>query len=289
MPNGMRVRKIVRVANVRGRATLLASDSSGGDVEGLSDGRFPSELERLYEVWGDFIAWGSGVNPGDDVTFTPSDLGAPSPRPRQIFAIGLNYRAHADESGYETPSSPTVFTKFQSSLTGPVGTVNLPEGGNTDWEAELVVIVGKTSKDVDEADSWAHVAGLTLGQDLSERRLQQSGPAPQFSLGKSLPGFAPTGPWVATADEFSDRDAIALGCSVNGEVRQDGSTRDLVFAVPALLSILSRTVTLFPGDLIFTGTPAGVGVGMSPPKFLTAGDELVTWGEGLGTLVQRFA
>ncbi len=208
------------------------------------------------------------------------------PTPRQIFAIGLNYRDHADESGFTVPEAPTVFTKFVSSVTGPNTTVTLPADGNTDWEVELVAVVGRTAHDVSEAEAWSHVAGLTVGQDLSERKAQFVGPVPQFSLGKSFPGFSPTGPWVVTLDEVDDPADLELGCAINGEQMQLGRTRDLVFSVPSLIAKLSAIVTLLPGDLIFTGTPAGVGVGRDPKVFLQPGDTLVSWVDGIGTLTQ---
>ncbi|MFF7186668.1 fumarylacetoacetate hydrolase family protein [Streptomyces sp. NPDC008222] len=182
-----------------------------------------------------------------------------------------------------------VFTKFVTALTGPVTEVTLPPGGHTDWEVELVVVLGKEGRHVSEADAWSHVAGLTVGQDISERVLQMDGPAPQFSLGKSYPGFAPTGPWLVTPDEFDDPDDLELTCAVNGEEMQRGRSRQLVFSVPALIARLSGVLPLFPGDLIFTGTPAGVGLGRTPQRWLTAGDELVSSIEGIGELRQRFS
>ena len=147
-----------------------------------------------------------------------SQLGSPSPAPRQIFAIGLNYSAHAKESGFEEPDQlPPVFTKFVSSLSGPDTQVVLPEGGNTDWEVELVAIIGKEAANVSAADAWDYVAGLSIGQDLSERVSQLRGPAPQFGLGKWFPGFAPVGPWLVSPREFSNPDDLAIGCSLDGE------------------------------------------------------------------------
>lgn len=225
----------------------------------------------------------------DAVDFEPVELGPPTPAPAQVFGIGLNYRDHAAESHFAVPDTfPPVFTKFRTSLSGPVPTVVLPPGGNVDWEVELVVVIGRRAERVSAADGWGHVAGLTAGQDLSERIIQLSGPAPQFSLGKSFPGFALVGPWVVTVDKFADPDDIELGCAIDGETVQQGRTRDLVFSVPALVEGLSRVTPLLPGDIIFTGTPAGVGVGRTPPRFLTAGAELVSTIAGIGELRQRF-
>jgi 2-keto-4-pentenoate hydratase/2-oxohepta-3-ene-1,7-dioic acid hydratase in catechol pathway len=206
-----------------------------------------------------------------------------------VFAIGLNYRAHAAESHFDVPDEPTVmFTKWPSCITGPVTTVELPPGGHTDWEVELVVVIGRSAHRVTQNQAWDHVAGLTVGQDLSERITQTSGPSPQFSLGKSLPGFGPTGPWLVTPDEFDNPDDLELGCTIDGEQMQKGRTRDLVFSVPALISRLSHKLPLLPGDLLFTGTPAGVGLGRTPPRYLVPGEELVSYVRGIGELRQRF-
>jgi 2,4-didehydro-3-deoxy-L-rhamnonate hydrolase len=154
-----------------------------------------------------------------------------------------------------------------------------------DWEVELVVVIGHRCDRVPERAAWSHIAGVMVGQDLSERQLQLSGPAPQFSLGKSFPGFGPVGPELVTVDELANPDDLALGCRLEGgEILQNGSTRDLIFAVPELIARLSAVCPLLPGDLIFTGTPAGVGGGRTPPKFLQPGDVLVSWIDGVGEL-----
>ena len=181
------------------------------------------------------------------------------------------------------PEFPPTFTKFPSCITGPHATVELPSDG-IDWEVELVVIIGRTAHHVVAADSWSHVAGLTVGQDLSNRAVQLRPPVPQFSLGKSFPGFGPTGPWLVTPDEFADPNDLALSCTLNGETMQDSRTNDLIFSVPALIECLSGIVTLLPGDVIFTGTPSGVGVARKPPRFLSPGDVLVSTIEGIGSI-----
>jgi 2-keto-4-pentenoate hydratase/2-oxohepta-3-ene-1,7-dioic acid hydratase in catechol pathway len=283
----------MKLANVHGRATLMVSETEGIDVAKASGGTFGPDLGAVFDTWEDFRAWAAtmlGYQTGHETTrVARQDLGSPSPQPRQILAIGLNYAEHASESGFSIPNTmPPTFTKFPSALSGPDTTVTLPRGGHTDWEAELVVIVGRTTHRVAPAQAWDHVAGLTVGQDLSERITQATGPSPQFSLGKSFSGFAPVGPWLVTPDELPDRDDLALGCRVNGETMQDGRTRDLVFPVAELLSKLSQIVTLYPGDLIFTGTPSGVGLGRTPQRFLAPGDQLESWIEGIGELHQRF-
>lgn len=277
----------MRVGNLAGRAVLVR-DGRAVDVERASGGRFGPDPQGLYADWDAFRAW-AGSDEHDGEPFDPADLGAPVPAPRQIFAIGLNYREHAAESGLDAPdTAPPVFTKFVSSLTGPVTDVTLPPGGHTDWEVELVAVIGTTARNVPEADGWAHVAGLTVGQDISERVSQLAGPAPQFSLGKSFPGFAPTGPWVVTPEEFPHRDDLELGSAINGEEVQKGRTRDLIFSVPVLVARLSAVLPLLPGDLIFTGTPPGVGLGRTPQRWLRPGDELVSHVASIGELRQRF-
>jgi 2-keto-4-pentenoate hydratase/2-oxohepta-3-ene-1,7-dioic acid hydratase in catechol pathway len=279
----------MRIANLSGRLTLVSGERAL-DVHEASGHRFPSDPQAVYGRWDEFRAWAADADLGAGVPYDPAALGAPAPAPRQLLAVGLNYREHADEAGFGRPEGmPPVFTKFASSITGPVTDVVLPEGGRTDWEVELVVVIGRAARRVSEADAWDHVAGLTAGQDLSERVLQMSGPAPQFGLAKSYPGFSPMGPCLVTPDEFDDPDDLELTCSVNGEQVQRGSTRQLVFSVPALVSKLSSVLELWPGDVIYTGTPAGVGLGRTPQRWLRAGDELVSSIRGIGELRQRFS
>ena len=190
---------------------------------------------------------------------------------------------HAHESGLPVPTSPLVFTKFPSAISGPTGEIVL-SGDTVDWEVELVAVVGTTARGVAEADGWAHVAGLTAGQDLSDRALQNAGSPPQFSMGKSYPGFAPIGPWLVTPDEFANPDDLRVTTTVDGVVRQDSRTSDLVFSVPQLISRLSEVVTLLPGDLVFTGTPEGVGLGRTPQVYLRPGQTLETTIEGIGSM-----
>lgn len=277
----------MKIANIGGRLSIVTGPDTAVDVNKASGGSFDANPQAIYERWDEFQDWAVEGRNSDATAFALDELRAPAPLPRQIFAIGLNYRDHADESGFTVPEAPTVFTKFVSSLTGPNTTVTLPPGGNTDWEVELVVVIGKQARDVAESDAWSHVAGLTVGQDLSERKSQFVGPVPQFSLGKSFPGFTPTGPWLVTLDDVANPDDLELGCAINGEQMQIGRTRDLVFSVPSLIAKLSAVTALLPGDLIFTGTPAGVGVGREPKLFLAHGDTLVSWVEGIGDITQK--
>ncbi|TDD40158.1 fumarylacetoacetate hydrolase family protein [Actinomadura sp. KC06] len=278
----------MRIGNLAGRLVLLDGDRAV-DVEAASGGRFGPDPQAVYAEWDAFRAWASAVDLGGGAGFDPAELGAPVPAPRQVFAIGLNYRDHAAESGYDAPDGlPPVFTKFATSITGPVTEVALPPGGHTDWEVELVAVIGRRARNVPEDEGWDHVAGLTVGQDISERISQMAGPAPQFSLGKSFPGFAPTGPWVVTPDEFADPGDLELSSAINGEEVQKARTRELIFSVPLLVARLSAVLPLLPGDLVFTGTPAGVGLGRAPQRWLAPGDELVSRIEGIGELRQRF-
>ena len=192
----------MRIANVRGRLTLL-TQAGAVDVATASNGRFGPDPQAAYESFDALRAWAVAQEPSAVVELDPMTLGAPAPAPRQVFAIGLNYRDHAAEGGSALPADPVVFTKFPSFLADPDIDVALPPG-TVDWEVELVAVIGRSARDVAVDRAWEHVAGLTVGQDLSERRLQLRGPYPQFSLGKSHPGFSPIGPVLVTPDELAD-------------------------------------------------------------------------------------
>lgn len=270
----------MRLANHNGRASVVIDDRIA-DVHEISGGRFGPGLSGIYETWTDFAEWAATVTD----TTAPLDeaaLGNPSPQPRQVFGIGLNYKSHAEESGMEIPSVPATFTKFPASLSGPFDAIEIV-GPAVDWEAELVVVIGTHADQVDEADGWDHVAGLAVGQDVSDRMLQFAAGS-QFSLGKSRRGYGPIGPWLVTPDEIDNRDDLELGCSVNGTTKQTGRTSDLIFSVPSLVAELSAILPLLPGDVIFTGTPSGIGATRQPAEFLSEGDVLETWVEGIGTI-----
>jgi 2-keto-4-pentenoate hydratase/2-oxohepta-3-ene-1,7-dioic acid hydratase in catechol pathway len=276
----------VRIGNLAGRLIIL-TDNGALDVARASAGRFGPEPQAIYPQWREFLAWAADVSDAGAELYELESLRAPAPAPRQSFGIGLNYRDHVAESGFAVPDQPSVFTKFPSCLTGPFSDVVLPAGGHTDWEVELVAVIGTTARNVSAADAWSHVAGLTVGQDISERISQLAGSPPQFSLGKSFPGFGPTGPWLVTIDEFANPDDLELGCSVNGDQMQKARTSYLIISVPQLIAKMSAVVTLLPGDIIFTGTPAGVGMGREPQRWLAPGDEIVSYVEGIGELRQR--
>lgn len=277
----------MKLANLEGRAVLV-TEQGAIDVSSASGGAFGPDPRAVFDDWDAFRSWADGADLSGATT-TPiaeAALGPPSPEPRQVFAIGLNYKAHAEESGVEPPAVPATFTKFPACLADPFAEVEL-SGPSVDWEVELVVVIGAPADRVPESEGWAHVAGVTVGQDLSDRTVQFAA-GNQFSLGKSFRGFAPTGPWLVTTDELQDPDDLALGCSVDGRTVQDARTGDLIFSVPRLVAELSAVLTLLPGDLVFTGTPSGVGMAAQPPRFLQAGETLESWIEGIGTIRNRF-
>ena len=290
----------MRLANLQGRAVVVRGDRAV-DVADASDGRFGPDPQALFDVWPSFVAWAkdrlsssgeaayrdTDAATGDAATFELTSLGAPVPRPRQVFAIGLNYAEHAAEAGYPPDAMPVTFTKFPTSIVGQDHVVALPEG-NVDWEVELVVVLGREAHKLDRENAWDHVAGLTIGQDLSERITQLQGSAPQFSLGKSFPGFGPTGPWLVTPDELADRDDLAISCALSEERMQSSRTSMMLYDVPELLVRLSAVCRLLPGDIIFSGTPSGIGNRRTPPRFIRPDDVLVSDIEGIGTLTTRF-
>jgi len=277
----------MRVANQSGRLVLVA-DGRAVDVETASSGRFAADPQQVFECWDEFVSWARTVDFSTAPPLIESELRAPVPRPGQIFAVGVNYADHVEESGLELPDTPFVFTKFPASITGPFDTIEHP-GGSVDFEVELVAVIGKDAHHVPADRGWDHIAGVTLGQDLSERELQLSGPPPQqFSLGKSFAGFTPIGPVLVTADEFADRDDIEVSTVLSGELMQHSRTRHLIFPIPVLVSYLSSIVPLRPGDLIFTGTPSGIGFTRDPKRLIGADDELVSRAEGIGEMRHRF-
>jgi 2-keto-4-pentenoate hydratase/2-oxohepta-3-ene-1,7-dioic acid hydratase in catechol pathway len=277
----------LRILNLDGRLSLAVGDGAV-DVETASHGMFTADVMSVYERWEEFLEWARAYPGEPDRGLADAVIGPPVPRPPQVFAIGLNYRDHAAEAGLELPDRPMVFTKFPASVTGPYGEIALPSDA-VDFEVELVAVVGKRARNVTAADGWSHVAGLTAGQDLSEREVQLAGPPPQqYNLGKSFEGFAPIGPALVTPDEFDDPDDIELGCLLSGVQMQKGRTRDFVFTIPQLVAHLSGILPLLPGDLIFTGTPSGVGWLREPRRTIAPGEELITHVAGVGEMRHTF-
>lgn len=214
-------------------------------------------------------------------------LGVPVAGVRQLLAIGLNYRQHAAEAKMEVPKEPVVFFKAITSLSGPDDDVVLPEGSEmTDWEIELAIVIGKTARSVSLEEAEQYVAGYTIANDVSERdwQINRGG---QWSKGKSFDTFCPVGPWLVTRDEVPDPQALSMRLSVSGEERQSSSTADMIFGVRELVAYCSRFMTLLPGDIIITGTPQGVGWGMSPRRFVKAGDRMRLEIDRLGAQEQR--
>ncbi len=275
----------MRVANRAGRLVWLG-EGTALDVERATGGRFGPDPMDAFTDWEALRALAEGVSPDDGEPCAPAELGPCVPRPGAVYAIGLNYRDHAAEAGLPEPGSPMVFTKFPACLAGPEAPVRL-SSDRVDWEAELVVVIGRPCTAVSEADGFAAVAGYCVGQDVSDRRMQFKDKPAQFSLGKSLPGFGPIGPAVTSLDRLADPLDLAITCDLDGERVQESRTREMIFPVPALVAFLSRHIPLAPGDLVFTGTPAGVGSVRTPRRYLQAGEQLTTRIEGLGALHNR--
>ncbi len=237
-------------------------------------------LEKLG-AWAGAHAAGAPEVPPD------TRIGPPIARPSKIICIGLNFSDHAAESGMKVPEEPIIFFKSSSALCGPNDDLILPRNSSkTDWEVELTFVIGKRASYVSEEQAPEHVAGYALMNDYSERafQLERGG---QWVKGKSCDRFAPVGPYLATPDELADVNDLAIWLKVNGETLQNSNTSNLIFRIPALLSYISQFMTLLPGDLISTGTPAGVGLGMTPPRYLKEGDEVELGIEGLGASRQR--
>jgi len=215
---------------------------------------------------------------------TTTRLGAPVARPSKIICIGLNYSDHAAESGMQLPAEPVIFFKATSAIVGPYDPLIIPKNSKkTDWEVELAIVIGKKASYVDETDALNHIAGYLLHNDYSERefQLERSG---QWVKGKSCDTFAPLGPFLATQDEISDINNLHLWLSVNGKIMQEGNTKNLIFKIPHLVSYVSQFMTLLPGDIISTGTPAGVGLGQKPePIYIKPGDMMELGIDGLGS------
>lgn len=249
-------------------------------------GRHEDDLTgKVVPMGEDLVAYLAGAPAVDGVPVPVAELQllAPVPRPGKIICIGLNYRDHAAETGKPIPTEPIMFAKFANSVVPDGASVAIPELTNeVDWEAELGVVIGRTASRVGTADALDHVAGYVCMNDLSARDLQRSGG--QWTRGKAIDGFLPMGPMLVTADEVTDPQNLAIRCTVNGEVVQDSSTGQMVFGVAELVSTISQTLTLEPGDCIATGTPPGVGMAMSPPRFLRDGDVVTVGIEGLGVL-----
>ena len=269
---------------------LLRYGPKGEERPGLLDaaGRIRDLSDRLPDITpetlvSDRLARLSAMDPEEFPAVGGSPrLGAPVAGVGKIVAIGLNYADHAAEAGMALPEEPIIFTKAITSLSGPTDPVVLPKGSEKgDWEAELAVVIGKRAQYVEEADALSHIAGYAVLNDVSERAFQLETTG-QWVKGKSFDTFAPFGPWLVTPDEVPDPQNLRIWCEVSGQMMQDGNTKTMVFNVFNLVSVVSQYMTLMPGDIIATGTPPGVGLGMKPPRFLKAGDVMRVGIEGLG-------
>lgn len=271
------------LANQNGRAALI-NDRGIYDLECHTSSEWSPDPMAAIARYEELHAVAATLTGDPDGPVVPENLGPCVPRPSKIFGIGLNYRAHAEESGMELGDHPPTFAKFPNCITGPANDV-IVFGPTTDWEAELVVVMGSHARDIAAADAWDHIAGLTCGQDISERVTQFHGKPPHFDLGKSFDTFGPIGPSIVSLDQFSNPADLKIICDVNGTRKQDSRTSDLIFDIPTLVEYLSGICTLEPGDLIFTGTPSGIGAATG--EFLKPGDVITTEIEGIGTMTNR--
>jgi 2-keto-4-pentenoate hydratase/2-oxohepta-3-ene-1,7-dioic acid hydratase in catechol pathway len=269
----------LRIANLAGRLVLLHDDGMI-DVAEASNGRWGPDPMAPYRDWPTFLQWVQACS-SDRMPYDERLLGPPVPDPRQVLAVGMNYRTRADEGGLTEVPTPPVFPKWPTCLTGPYADVVLPTA-TVDWEAELVVVLGLRAWRVAPDDAWRRVAGVMVGQDLSEREQQFRPPVAQFGLAKSYPGFGPTGPWLLATGGL-DPGPLEIGCWVGDEPVQHGSTAQMLVPVAELISRLSANLPLLPGDMIFTGSPGGVGHHRRPPRYLRPGERLTTTIETLGT------
>jgi len=280
----------------------LASYTERGEVRvGVVEGEqlLPIELTSMTSLIERFDEIKAQLRPGPGISLSQVELLAPIPSPRRnIICVGKNYRDHAKEfsrsgfeagavSGAEIDKFPAVFTKLPTSVTGPGTVVDLHSGltQSVDYEIELAVVIGKAGRDIPRDKAFDHIFGYTIINDVTARDRQKN--HKQWFLGKTLDGFCPMGPWITTADEV-DAENLDLKCWVNDELRQSANTRDLIFDIPTLISSISAGTSLLPGDIIATGTPAGVGIGFSPPKFLKPGDTVRMSIAGLGELTNTF-
>tara|TARA_B100000678_G_scaffold194544_1_gene162970 strand:+ start:14319 stop:15155 length:837 start_codon:yes stop_codon:yes gene_type:complete len=256
-----------------------------GIVEGdtIQELSFDGSMIELISDWATIAPTIDVLKTGQSYAVSDVHLLAPVARPGKIFAIGLNYADHIEESKMETPANQVWFTKAVTSVNGPFDPILIAKDGPyVDYEVELVAVIGKGGKHISASEAPAHIFGYCVGNDVTERFWQHR--TPQWSLGKSFDTHAPIGPWITTADEVSDPHVLDLSCSVNGEVRQKSNTQHLVFNIWEQIEHLSAGMTLEPGDLIFTGTPGGVGAAMDPRKFLQPGDVVSCDVAGLGSI-----
>lgn len=279
----------MKLANLNGRAALI-THAGTVDLARSSNGLFSSNPDAAIAQIADIRDWYRTTQPTPDLTHTLASLtndltplGPPVNNPSQIFAIGLNYADHSEETGLSVPDVPLVFTKFPSSIAGPADSIPLPTE-TCDWEVEMVVVIGTPGRNIAREHAADHIAGFCVGQDISNREAQMAGDPAQFSLAKSHAAFTPIGPWITTPDELANPDNLAISTTVDDDTVQSARTSDMIFDIATLISYLSTFCELRSGDLIFTGTPAGVGYSRIPARYLKPGNLLVSTIEGLGQL-----
>ena len=264
---------------------VILNDGSRKDVSG-----FTKDFdESFFENYGieKFREWLDDNGQSTPVVSEDVRLGPPVSKPSKIICVGLNYSKHAKESGMALPSEPVIFFKAPSSLSGPNDDIIIPKNSKkTDWEVEIAIVIGKRALYVEEKDAMNYIAGYVLHNDVSEREFQLEGSG-QWVKGKSADSFAPMGPFIATKDEIPDPGKLDLWLKVNGVTMQSSDTSDLIFKISFLVSYISRFMSLLPGDIISTGTPSGVGLGLKPPRYLKPGDVVELGVEGLGTAKQN--
>jgi 2-keto-4-pentenoate hydratase/2-oxohepta-3-ene-1,7-dioic acid hydratase in catechol pathway len=282
----------------------LGAEAAGGIIDlqnaaaGLGGAALPSDILEFLRAGApalttanDALAWavpeGAELAGRSGVFYREEQVRrlAPVPRPPKVICLGLNYKDHAAESGVPVPQEPVLFAKYPTAVIGPDAPIILPAtSSEVDYEAELVFVIGKGGRHIAEADALSHVAGYTCGHDVSARDYQLRRGGGQWLAGKTFDTFAPIGPALVTADSVPDPHALRIRCVVNGETLQDSSTSQMIFSVPATIAYLSHLITLEAGDVVFTGTPPGVGFARKPPRFLQDGDVAEIIIDGLGTL-----
>ncbi len=271
-------------ANINGRSALVQGDAFF-DLATITNGAVsPNPMEAIQNsaLLHQYAAQLGDYEPSGIIA--NADICAPIPHPRNSYGVGLNYQLHVEEAASKTPSTPMVFTKFPSCISGPTDDV-IMRSDECDYEGELLVVIGNDGKDIAKEEAWSHILGLSVGQDFSDRGIQYKDQPAQFNLGKSFDTFGPTGPYLVSTDSFTDPSDLGILTTVNGEVRQSDRTSNMIFDIPTLVSYISSITALAVGDIIFSGTPEGVG--FRNGSFLKDGDIVETTIEGIGTMRNR--
>ena len=271
-------------ANINGRSALVQGDAFF-DLATIANGAVsPNPMEAIQNsaLLHQYAAQLGDYEPSGIIA--NADVCAPIPHPRNSYGVGLNYQLHVEEAASKTPSTPMVFTKFPSCISGPTDDV-IMRSDECDYEGELLVVIGKDGKNIAKKEAWSHILGLSVGQDFSDRGVQYKDQPAQFNLGKSFDTFGPTGPYLVSTDSFTDPGDLEIRTTVNGEVRQSDRTSNMIFDIPTLVSYISSITALAVGDIIFSGTPEGVG--FRNGSFLKDGDIVETTIEGIGTMRNR--